>query len=99
MDKMQEEAMRRVNQMQSGSQVNRQQGVNRSGSEPKKTAEPYGEKNEINTGQDKEPNNSQDPLSGLFKDKEKLLILLLIMLLSQESENTELVLALLYVII
>ncbi len=42
---------------------------------------------------------SSDPLSGLFKDKEKLLVLLLIMLLSEESSNTELVLALLYIII
>lgn len=45
------------------------------------------------------PCESNDPLGGLFKDKEKLLVLLLVMLLSEESSNTELVLALLYIII
>lgn len=75
MDKIGEEARRRVSQMQSVTKL---------------------EKNEPDT-----PNEppSEDPLTGLFKDKEKLLVLLLIMLLSQESSNTELVLALLYIII
>lgn len=75
MDKIAEEARRRVSQMQSAAKPEK--------NEPAEPAEP----------------KSQDPLAGLFKDKEKLLVLLLIMLLSQESSNTELVLALLYIII
>lgn len=97
LDKMQEEAMRRVREMQSANPHNRNQ--NRKPQE-----------NEVREGVGKqEPEKTMptltsaptpsDPLAGLFKDKEKLLILLLIMLLSQENSNTELVLALLYIII
>lgn len=88
---MQEEAMRRVREMQSGNIPQHQQSRRQSENPPK----PEGQKAEPVKP---EPQPS-DPLSGLFKDKEKLLILLLIMLLSQESSNTELVLALLYIII
>lgn len=95
MDKMQEEAMRRVREMQSGNMPQRAQSGNHRQSENQPKAEPS-----IATQTKPEPQpQPSDPLTGLFKDKEKLLILLLIMLLSQESSNTELVLALLYIII
>lgn len=91
MDKMQEEAMRRVREMQSGNFSQKTQ------------QKPSVDNGSANDNENKEKSVStperNDPLSGLFKDKEKLLILLLIMLLSQESSNTELVLALLYIII
>ena len=95
MDKMQEDAMRRVREMQSANSGRRPQqspqlkseNPNREGAEIKERITPAPEP---------EP---KDPLGGLFKDKEKLLILLLIMLLSEESTNVELTLALLYIII
>ncbi|MBQ8572455.1 MAG: hypothetical protein IJ451_03205 [Ruminococcus sp.] len=96
MDKMQEEAMRRVRQMQSANSAQKQA----ENSQIRKSAEI----DTRSTPQRQETDKTEDtalgdPLSGLFKDKEKLLVLLLIMLLSQESYNTELVLALLYIII
>lgn len=91
--------MRRVREMQSG----RATGSSR---QPHKTAQEKPESQEIH--REEIPSRTQphsdesldmSPLGGLFKDKEKLLILLLIMLLSQEGTNTELVLALLYIIV
>ena len=91
MDKMQEEAMRRDRELRSGNV------------RQKPHQKPSVDNGSANNNENKEKSVSSpernDPLSGLFKDKEKLLILLLIMLLSQESSNTELVLALLYIII
>lgn len=113
MDKMQEEALRRVREMQSGAS----RGTARGGAveSPAASAEPqpYRKNREVPTPnpekQSNEPPGGSRPApedepgkeesGGLFKDKEKLLILLLIMLLSQEGTNTELVLALLYIII
>lgn len=90
---MQEDAIKRVREMQSTQSGRRQQQSPQisDGNSKREQAE----NKEINNP-DLTPN---DPLAGLFKDKEKLLILLLIMLLSQESSNTELILALLYIII
>lgn len=95
MDKMQEEAMRRVREMQSGNIPQRPHSQAQNRKPPENTQQELQANPEVTKPQ---PQPS-DPLSGLFKDKEKLLILLLIMLLSQESSNTELVLALLYIII
>lgn len=113
MDKMQEEALRRVREMQSG--VSR--GTARGGAvesttasaEPQlyrkgrdmPTANPQKQSDESLGGSRTAPEDEpgKEESGGLFKDKEKLLILLLIMLLSQEGTNTELVLALLYIII
>ncbi|MBR3988259.1 MAG: hypothetical protein IKK10_03040 [Clostridia bacterium] len=93
MDKMQEDALRRVREMQSANP----------GRRPQQSPQTSDEKFKIEEVQNKEINKPdsapKDPLAGLFKDKEKLLILLLVMLLSQESSNTELILALLYIII
>ncbi len=90
---MQEDAMRRVREMQSGNSNRR----------PQQNIQPPVENPKKEEVQNKETNKPdlvpEDPLAGLFKDKEKLLILLLIMILSQESSNTELILALLYIII
>lgn len=98
MDKMQEEALRRVSQMQGNNSNRRVTGHNNP------TAHEKSEEAVVNTPPKEVVHSSPlsettDPLSGLFKDKEKLLVLLLIMLLSEESSNTELVLALLYIII
>lgn len=84
MDKIRDEAMKRASQMQNTSV--------RKAESPKSSEEP----SHPEIIAKPEP---QDPLSGLFRDKEKLLILLLIMVLSEESTNLELVLALLYIII
>lgn len=93
MDKMQEDAMRRVRQMQSAN----------SGRSPQQSPQPHIENPKREEAESREITRTnpepQDPLGGLFKDKEKLLILLLIMLLSEESTNVELTLALLYIII
>ncbi len=95
MDKMQEEAMKRVSQMQ---------GANRQVPSHNNHKTHEASESEIQRPSKAESEHDvrsdpADPLSGLFKDKEKLLILILIMLLSEESSNTELVLALLYIII
>lgn len=93
LDKMQEDAIRRVREMQSGN-------MNRS---PRQNHQPSSENPKREEAGHREipqnPPEPKDPLAGLFKDKEKLLILLLIMLLSEESTNVELTLALLYIII
>ena len=94
MDKMQEDAMRRVREMQSAN----------SGRRPQQSPQPQPETSKSEENKELAQSNHQsnpqpDPLGGLFKDKEKLLILLLIMLLSEESTNVELTLALLYIII
>ncbi len=96
MDKMQEEAMRRVRQMQSANFPQKQVESNQSRKSADSEAHSMPQKQDNEKSEITKPS---DPLSGLFKDKEKLLILLLIMILSQESSNTELVLALLYIII
>ncbi|MBE6793671.1 MAG: hypothetical protein E7532_01850 [Ruminococcaceae bacterium] len=93
MDRMQEEAMRRVREMQSGNSA--QQQNRRTSDKIEKHIESHNESVEKAVADSEQ----KDLVSELFKDKEKLLILLLIMILSQESTNTELVLALLYIII
>lgn len=93
MDKIQEDAMRRVQQMQAGNVNRNSQPRAQTSNEAKEREEP-----KLRAPQLAE-SASENPLDGLFKDKEKLLILLLIMLLSEESTNTELTLALLYIII
>jgi len=90
---MQEDAIKRVREMQSGNSNRRPQQSQQLHNDNPKREEANAK--EIAVSEPK----SKDPLEGLFKDKEKLLVLLLIMLLSQESSNTELVLALLYIII
>lgn len=93
MDKMQEDAIKRVREMQSANNNRR----------PQQNPLPTNESPKKEKTQNKEINNlapvAKDPLEGLFKDKEKLLILLLVMLLSEDYSNTELILALLYIII
>ena len=89
---MQEDALKRVREMQSGNSNRRPQQSQQLHNENMKEEV---KANEITASESK----VKDPLEGLFKDKEKLLVLLLIMLLSQENSNTELVLALLYIII
>ena len=96
LDKMQEDAMRRVREMQSANSGRRLQQSPQPHIEPQKREE--AENKEIIPKAHNTP-EPKDPLSGLFKDKEKLLILLLIMLLSEEGTNVELTLALLYIII
>ena len=106
MDSMQNEAMRRVRAMQGAVPTGRAENPT-----PKNTNEPL---RAIPVAESKEkpedrPNNGlkssvaeksqRAELQSLFKDKEKLLILLLIMLLGSDRENPELVLALLYIII
>ncbi|MBQ8795334.1 MAG: hypothetical protein IJZ54_02805 [Clostridia bacterium] len=83
MDKIRDEAMKRAAQMQNP---------------PVRKSETHREEKQPSFDETLKP-EPQDPLAGLFKDKEKLLILLLIMVLSEESTNLELVLALLYIII
>ena len=92
MDKMQEEAMRRVREMQSGD------FAQKSSQNPSTNTDNSKDK-AVSKEKSISISEQSDPVSGLFRDKEKLLILLLIMILSQESSNTELVLALLYIII
>lgn len=96
MDKMQEDAMHRVRQMQSTDiKLNQNQKSQAQNNISEKNA-----KNIPEIADEKSALKSEIyPITELFKDKEKLLILLLIMLLSQEGTNLELVLALLYIII
>lgn len=98
MDKMQQEAMRRMREMQASSTAKK--------SAPQKTSQPL--PNFDNTAQDSsltqdtkpaKTASSQNILENLFKDKEKSLILLLILLLSSEKSDSSLTLALMYLLI
>ena len=91
MDTMETEALRRARDMQRGIRPNQ----NPPQPQPKKAPEP------APLTDAEPPKNAPVPFdaSKLFEDKEKLLILLLIMVLSEESTNLELVLALLLIMI
>ena len=93
--------MRRVREMQSAGFQNRSQSQH-SGQSPSQSTRQNENPSESKAESLQTPSKPQEtinPLGELFKDKEKLLVLLLIMLLSQDGTNVELVLALLYVII
>lgn len=91
--------MRRVREMQSGRATRPSRQLNTPDQEKPESKEAHREETLAEGKLRSEKSSDMSPLGGLFKDKEKLLILLLIMLLSQEGTNTELVLALLYIII
>lgn len=103
--RMQQEAVRRVRDMQqraknmSAARTVRQQQAPQQheklpeNSEPEPLPEPP-KQSEISDN--KKPN---DILEGFFKDKEKSLILLLLVLLSGEDDNNGIMLALLYLLI
>lgn len=92
MDTMETEALRRARDMQRGIRPNQ----NTPQPQPQKSPEPAAYTDA------EPPKNTPIPFdtSKLFEDKEKLLILLLIMILSsEEGTDPVLILALLYVII
>lgn len=108
-DRMQQEAVRRVRDMQqraknmSASRTNRQnQSANQS--EAPSISEPE-EAKEAKISESELPNQSLDEkkpadiLEGFFQDKEKSLILLLLVLLNGEDDNSGIMLALLYLLI
>lgn len=91
--------MRRVREMQTTRAVNPNRQSQKLTQEKPESKETHREEALADDKFKSEKSSDMLPLGGLFKDKEKLIILLLIMLLSQEGTNTELVLALLYIII
>lgn len=99
--RMQQEAVRRVRDMQqraknmSASRANRQ---NQPAHQEEPTPMPETSEFELpkQVSVEKKPN---DILEGFFKDKEKSLILLLLVLLSGEEDNSGIMLALLYLLI
>lgn len=103
--RMQQEAVRRVRDMQqraknmSASRANRQNQPAHQAETPP-MPEPESETSESESPKqisvEKKPN---DILEGFFKDKEKSLILLLLVLLSGEEDNSGIMLALLYLLI
>ncbi len=103
MDTMQQEALRRAQEMHSRVTHSVPSGNtnNNSRKEPKAVfAEDKPSQRDSESTPASSPANQNSALDNLFEDKEKLLILLLIMILSAE-ENTDpvLILALLYIII
>lgn len=101
--KMQQEAVRRVRDMQqraknmSASRANRQnQPVHQAEVPPMPEPEPLESELQKQISVEKKPT---DILEGFFKDKEKSLILLLLVLLSGEEDNNGIMLALLYLLI
>lgn len=103
MDTMQQEALRRAQEMHSRVTHSAPSGGthNNSHKESKLTlTEDKSSNKDLEKTSASPPANPSSALENLFEDKEKLLILLLIMILSAE-ENTDpvLILALLYIII
>ncbi|MEE1077037.1 MAG: hypothetical protein UHY68_07235 [Acutalibacteraceae bacterium] len=104
MDKMQQEALRRMQEMQSrGKPVAVSNTTNAEQSQEKKQASPISapdsvpihKKPEICNTENKQPSFFES----IFHDKERSLILLLLLLLSTEKTDTGLILALVYLLI
>lgn len=103
--RMQQEAVRRVRDMQqraknmSASRLGKQQNQQPQQEEPPKIPEPEQCQEVQNQAQLSENNKPADILEGFFKDKEKSIILLLLVLLSGDEGNSSIMLALLYLLI
>lgn len=104
MDKMQQEALRRMQEMQSrGKPVAVSNTTNEEQSHEKKQPPPISapdsvpihKKPEICNTENKQPSFFES----IFQDKERSLILLLLLLLSTEKTDTGLILALVYLLI
>ena len=106
--KMKQEAIRYVNDMRAKSKFNANSkgipytGALKNNSQEKDKAN--NKNNNVHKDKDDKPNsNKKDPLSDIFniimKDKEKALILVLILILTSEGADTSLVLALMYLLI
>lgn len=99
MDKMQQEAVRRMQEMQSRGKSStaplHEQTSNPAVPQPKET-----EHCENNFKSEFKPNKEQNNVfDSLFRDKERSLILLLLLLLSTEKTDMGLILALVYLLI
>lgn len=104
--RMQQEAVRRVRDMQ-------QRAKNMTASRNNRPSQTQQQEHQASIKEENEPkaetesssfsteleNRPNDALMGLFKDKEKSLIILLLVLLGGEEENSGLMLALLYLLI
>lgn len=112
MDKMQQEAMRRMQEMHTRAYKPKPQNRSRQPAPPasaqnRQTAKEQNTaavKNEVCADEQgksisKKSDERKDLFSELFRDKEKSLILLLILILSVEKADTGLILALMYLII
>lgn len=96
MSRMQQDAIRRVQEMQSRAQQNIRSGTREPPREPPREPEPP--RNELVT-----EHHAENPLSDIFgslmQDKERTLILVLLLLLVDEKADTSLIFALMYLII
>lgn len=108
MDKMQQEAVRRMQEMQSRGKpvhTHRQENTEKGQSKepPEQTVQIHKEnENAINTCSNNiNSNTNKQPsfFESIFHDKERSLILLLLLLLSTEKTDTSLILALVYLLI
>lgn len=105
-DNMQSQAMERLKQMYSKAQTTKESPANTVYVNPKSQNEKKSENKEQDIKQEQSPkeqvvhNKKRDSIAELFlKDKEKSLILLLIVLLISEKAESSVVLALLYLIL
>ncbi len=96
--RMQQEAVRRVRDMQQRAKKMTTQNQPQQESRPKAKEEINAESETQRFAGDSDCETG-GALAGLFKDKEKSLIILLLVLLGGEEENSELMLALLYLLI
>lgn len=102
--KMKEEAIRYVNEMRAKSKYN---NSNNSRGRPNENMRGFNKKdNKVHKDKDDKPKleyKKRDPISDIFdivmKDKEKTLILVLILILSSEGADTSLIFALMYLLI
>ena len=101
MNSMEQEALRRAQEMHSGARaVQRNQSKNSTHSQKVQTTNPSKEEERPCEEQKNEVQNLTATAYPLFADKEKLLILMLILILSSEdNSDPSLTLALLYLII
>lgn len=96
MSRMQQEAIRRVQEMQSRAQQNIRSNTSEPPRNPPREPEPH--RNELAA-----EHHAENPLSDIFgslmQDKERTLILVLLLLLVDEKADTSLIFALMYLII
>lgn len=104
MDKMQQEALRRMQEMQSrGKPVAVSHTTNTEQPQEKKQTSPLSAPNSVAVNKKPEicdtENKQPSFFESIFHDKERSLILLLLLLLSTEKTDTGLILALVYLLI
>lgn len=112
MQRMQQEAIRRVQEMQSRAKANLQTNTlqdknnrenNQSNPNPQEKVEKNESKNDIDRNDNKTKHIKKEPIANIFdslmQDSERTLIIILILILVSENADISIILALMYLII